>query len=142
MITEVKIQTTENGYTLTQENEKLGHVNFSFESFEALTGHLVHTLGARVRGMQHRLFPHGVINTCEDQSPEAMRDEIGELRRFKDRAIKRDAELQDRLTKTIDSLNDARSRCDRFAEGTREWMNKCEALEASLKRRLKRKVRK
>lgn len=142
MIRQVTIDTTENGYTVTQENEKLGHVNFSFESFDALTGHLCRTLGARILLKHDRLLPYSVIDKCEDKSPEAMRDEIGELRRFKERAIKRDEELRKKVDDAIAISADYKSQRDRAWLATSAAQQELNHARAKLTKHSKRKVRK
>lgn len=72
----------------------------SFESFETLSRHLKREFSVQLYDKNSSAEPEIHVD--------AMRDELGELRRFKERAITRDEETQKRLNETIDSLNKAR----------------------------------
>lgn len=96
IIEKVQIQRFQNGYGVNDFSDNALAV---FNSFYEVSQHV------KAMFEDNSSNPRMFSNSCNQPSPEEMRDELGELRRQRDIWTKRNHDIAKRFDETVDTLN-------------------------------------
>lgn len=130
----IRITRTGNGFVTEQDgfdrdNGEAVRMAHSFESFESLTDFLRHSIdNVRAVGWSGMRKHFGTDTCAPDQTAEQIRDEVGELRRFKENAEKRGAEQNKTIAYLTDQAADFKGQRDDYHK---RWSDKCVESEAA-----------
>lgn len=141
------IYKTQNGYvTMNTDGEgeyRAPTVQFSFESLDRLFDHIRQKMpeGFSVRHLRQGFnIVQNATDACDDtKTSEELRDELGELRRFKERAVRRDEELRASLEKSVKQAADFMGQRDRYAVDNMNLEAERDQLRTKLDKRAKRR---
>lgn len=135
----IQVTKLENGFIVASNGRSYtaddlsGVANLAAKAFGLISG-CVDMASGPDRTVMMRRSPAMFTRTmegCDDvpQSASQMRDELGELRRFKERAIKRDDEKTQSITQLADQVADMKAQRDDYRKKYCDKMVECDAAE-------------